>query len=71
LERGKIMKDLMQDTEFVKLGKDRWIEKGGTGRIYTTDELKKLFKKNDKEVKKEKVKENKDEIENDIKSETE
>jgi DNA-directed RNA polymerase delta subunit len=71
LERGKIMKDLMQDTEFVKLGKDRWIEKGGTGRIYTTEELKKLFKKNDKEVKKEKVKENKDEIENDIKSETE
>lgn len=65
------MKDLLQDTEFVKLGKDRWIEKGGTGRIYTTDELKKLFKKNDKEVKKEKVKENKDEIENDIKSETE
>lgn len=65
------MKDLMQDTEFVKLGKDRWIEKGGTGRIYSTDELKKLFKKNDKEVKKEKVKENKDEIENDIKSETE
>ena len=61
----------MQDTEFVKLGKDRWIEKGGTGRIYTTEELKKLFKKNDKEVKKEKVKENKDEIENDIKSETE
>lgn len=61
----------MQDTEFVKLGKDRWIEKGGTGRIYSTDELKKLFKKNDKEVKKEKVKENKDEIENDIKSETE
>ena len=65
------MKDLMQDTEFVKLGKDRWIEKGGTGRVYSTDELKKLFKKNDKEVKKEKVKENKDEIENDIKSETE
>ena len=65
------MKDLMQDTEYVKLGKDRWIEKGGTGRIYSTDELKKLFKKNDKEVKKEKVKENKDEIENDIKSETE
>jgi DNA-directed RNA polymerase delta subunit len=65
------MKDLMQDTEFVKLGKDRWLEKGGTGRIYTTEELKKLFKKNDKEVKKEKVKENKDEIENDIKSETE
>ena len=65
------MKDLMQDTEFVKLGKDRWLEKGGTGRIYSTDELKKLFKKNDKEVKKEKVKENKDEIENDIKSETE
>ena len=61
----------MQDTEFVKLGKDRWIEKGGTGRIYSTEELKKLFKKNDKEVKKEKVKENKDEIENDIKSETE
>lgn len=57
----------MQDTEFVKLGKDRWIEKGGTGRIYTTEELKKLFKKNDKELKKEKVKENKD----DIKSETE
>ena len=65
------MKDLMQDTEFVKLGKDRWLEKGGTGRIYSTEELKKLFKKNDKEVKKEKVKENKDEIENDIKSETE
>ena len=61
----------MQDTEFVKLGKDRWIEKNGTGRVYSTDELKKLFKKNDKEVKKEKVKENKDEIENDIKSETE
>lgn len=61
----------MQDTEFVKLGKDRWIEKGGTGRIYSTEELKKLFKQNDKEVKKEKVKENKDEIENDIKSETE
>jgi hypothetical protein len=61
----------MQDTEFVKLGKDRWLEKGGTGRIYTIEELKKLFKKNDKEVKKEKVKENKDEIENDIKSETE
>jgi DNA-directed RNA polymerase delta subunit len=68
---GREMKDLMQDTEFVKLGKDRWIEKGGTGRIYTIEELKKLFKKNDKEVKKEKVKENKDEIENDIKSETE
>ena len=65
------MKDLMQDTEFVKLGKDRWLEKGGTGRIYTTEELKKLFKKNDKEVKKEKVKENKDEIKDDIKSETE
>ena len=65
------MKDLMQDTEFVKLGKDRWIEKNGTGRIYSTDELKKLFKKNDKEVKKEKVKENKDEIKDDIKSETE
>lgn len=63
------MKDLMQDTEFVKLGKDRWIEKGGTGRIYTTEELKKLFKKNDKEVKKEK--ENKDVIKDDIKSETE
>jgi DNA-directed RNA polymerase delta subunit len=67
------MKDLMQDTEFVKLGKDRWIEKGGTGRVYSTDELKKLFKKNDKEVKKENKdeKKNKDEIENDIKSETE
>ena len=67
------MKDLMQDTEFVKLGKDRWIEKNGTGRIYSTEELKKLFKQNDKEVKKEikKVKENKDEIKDDIKSETE
>lgn len=63
------MRDLMQDTEFVKLGKDRWVEKGGTGRVYSTDELKKLFKKNDKEVKKEK--ENKDEIKDDIKSETE
>jgi DNA-directed RNA polymerase delta subunit len=68
---GREMKDLMQDTEFVKLGKDRWIEKGGTGRVYSTEELKKLFKKNDKEVKKEKIKENKDEIENGIKSETE
>lgn len=67
------MRDLMQDTEFVKVGKDNWVERNGTGIIYTTEELKKLLKQNDKEVKKEikKEKENKDKVEDDTKQETE
>lgn len=56
------MVDLMVDTEFIKIGKDRYIDKLSNGIIYSEEELKELLRKNNRELNKEVVKEEKDEI---------
>lgn len=53
------MVDLMQATEFVQVGKDSrtgqplYMNKNGDGTLYTKDQLKELYKKNNKELQKE------------------
>ena len=53
------MVDLMQETEFVQVGKDSrtgqplYMNKNGDGTLYTKDQLKELYKKNNKELQKE------------------
>lgn len=53
------MVDLMQATEFVQVGKDSvtgqplYMNKNGDGTLYTKEELKELYKKNNKELQKE------------------
>lgn len=44
------MVDLMVDTEFIKIGKDRYINKLGNGQVYSKRELMKLIKKNNEEL---------------------
>ena len=44
------MVDLMVDTEFIKIGKDRYINKLGNGQVYSKKELMKLIKKNNEEL---------------------
>lgn len=44
------MVDLMVDTEFIKVGKDRYINKLGNGQVYSKKELMKLIKKNNEEL---------------------
>lgn len=50
------MVDLMQETEFVQVGKDSvtgqplYMNKNGDGTLYTKDQLKELYKKNNKEL---------------------
>lgn len=56
------MVDLMIDTEFIKIGKNKYMDKLSNGIIYSEEELKELIKKNNAELKKEVVKEVKDEI---------
>ena len=49
----------MQATEFVQVGKDSvtgqplYMNKNGDGTLYTKDQLKELYKKNNKELQKE------------------
>ena len=47
------MVDLMQATEFVKVGKDRYMNKLSNGVIYSGAELKELLRKNNEEIMKE------------------
>lgn len=44
------MIDLLQATEFVKVGDDKWMNKLSNGVIYSTAELKELLRKNNTEV---------------------
>lgn len=46
------MVDLMQATEFIKIGKDRYINKLSNGMIYSEKELKELLRKNNAELNK-------------------
>lgn len=56
------MVDLMVDTEFIKIGKDKYMDKLSNGIIYSEEELKELLRKNYAELNKKVVKEEKDEI---------
>lgn len=53
------MVDLMQETEFVQVGKDSrtgqplYMNKNGDGTLYTKDQLKELYKKNNAELQEE------------------
>lgn len=53
------MVDLMQETEFVQVGKDSrtgqslYMNKNGDGTLYTKDQLKELYKNNNKELQEE------------------
>ena len=44
------MVDLMVDTEFIKVGKDRYINKKGNGEIYSWKEVKEMMIKNQEEL---------------------
>lgn len=55
------MVDLMQATEFIKIGKNKYMDKLSNGIIYSEEELKELLRKNNREINKV-VKEEKDEI---------
>lgn len=55
------MVDLMVDTEFIKIGKNKYMDKLSNGIIYSEEELKELIRKNNADLKKEVVKEVKDE----------
>ena len=44
------MVDLMIDTEFIKVGKDRYINELGNGKVYSWKEIKKLMMENQKEL---------------------
>ena len=50
--RRKKMVDLMQEVEFVKVGK-LFMLKDGDGTLYTEEELKEKFRQNNKELQKE------------------
>jgi hypothetical protein len=54
--------DLMVDTEFIKIGKNKYMDKLSNGIIYSEEELKELLRKNYAELNKKVVKEEKDEI---------
>jgi hypothetical protein len=54
--------DLMVDTEFIKIGKNKYMDKLSNGIIYSEEELKELLRKNYAELNKQVVKEEKDEI---------
>jgi hypothetical protein len=54
--------DLMVDTEFIKIGKNKYMDKLSNGIIYSEEELKELLRKNCAELNKKVVKEEKDEI---------
>lgn len=56
------MVDLMVDTEFIKIGKNKYMNKLSNGVIYSEEELKELLRKNNREINKQVVKEEKDEI---------
>lgn len=56
------MVDLMVDTEFIKIGKNKYMDKLSNGIIYSEEELKELLRKNYAELNKQVVKEEKDEI---------
>lgn len=56
------MVDLMVDTEFIKIGKNKYMDKLSNGIIYSEEELKELLRKNNREINKKVVKEEKDEI---------
>lgn len=56
------MVDLMVDTEFIKIGKNKYMDKLSNGIIYSEEELKELLRKNYAELNKKVVKEEKDEI---------
>lgn len=56
------MVDLMVDTEFIKIGKNKYMDKLSNGIIYSKEELKELLRKNYAELNKKVVKEEKDEI---------
>lgn len=56
------MVDLMVDTEFIKIGKNKYMDKLSNGIIYSEEELKELLRKNNREINKQVVKEEKDEI---------
>jgi hypothetical protein len=53
------MVDLMQETEFIKVGTDSrtkqtlYMNKNGDGTTYTKDQLKELYRKNNEELQKE------------------
>lgn len=53
------MVDLMQETEFIKVGTDSrtgqplFMNKNGDGTTYTKDQLKELYKKNNNELQEE------------------
>lgn len=53
------MVDLMQETEFIKVGTDSrtgqplFMNKNGDGTTYTKDQLKELYKKNNTELQEE------------------
>ena len=44
------MVDLLVDTEFIKIGKNKYMNKLSNGIIYSEAELKELLRKNNKEV---------------------
>lgn len=44
------MVDLLVDTEFIKIGKNKYMNKLSNGKIYSEQELKELLRKNNKEV---------------------
>lgn len=63
------MVDLLVDTEFIKIGKNKYMNKLSNGIIYSEEELRELLRKNNRELhkqleekQKEKVEENKVEI---------
>lgn len=56
------MVDLMVDTEFIKIGKNKYMDKLSNGIIYSEEELKELLRKNNAALNKQVVKEEKDEI---------
>ena len=46
------MIDLLQATEFIKIGKNRYMNKLSNGIIYSEEELKELLRKNNRELNK-------------------
>lgn len=61
------MVDLLVDTEFIKIGKNKYMNKLSNGIIYSEEELRELLRKNNRELHKQleqkgKVEENKVEI---------
>lgn len=44
------MVDLLTDTEFIKIGKDKYMNKLSNGIIYSEAELKELLRRNNREL---------------------